>query len=148
MGETFAEGLERKLGFRPSQKVALIGATPSVLEHFQTQYPDLEFSTALRGKFDLVIYFATRNSDLSRRITTLTRSLRDKGALWIAWPKKTSGIVTDLNFDVVQDTGIGESLVDTKICSISQIWSALRFAQRASSSSEVHRQHAFATSTS
>ncbi len=130
MGEKFAESLERKLGFRSNQRVALVGATDNVLKHFQTCFPDLEFSTNLRGKFDLVIYFATRNSDLSRKISILTRSLRDKGALWIAWPKKTSGIVTDLNFDVVQQTGLDQDLVDTKICSISEIWSALRFAQR------------------
>jgi len=133
VGGTFADGLERKLGLREGQRIALIGATPDVLAFFTKQFPDLEFQTTLRGGFDLVIYFATRNSDLSRRINTLTRSLRDKGALWIAWPKKTSRIVTDLSFDVVQETGISQSLVDTKICSISEIWSALRFAQRVSS---------------
>lgn len=132
MGGTFADGLERKLGLREGQRIALIGATPEVLDYFSKEFPDLEFATSLRGGFDLVIYFATRNSELSRRITTLTRSLRDKGALWIAWPKKTSRIVTDLSFDVVQETGISQSLVDTKICSISEVWSALRFAQRAS----------------
>ncbi len=132
MGETFADGLERKLGFRDGQRIALIGATPDVLDFFSHQFPHLEFSTSLRGGFDLVVYFATRNSDLSRRINTLTRSLRDKGALWIAWPKKTSRIVTDLSFDVVQETGLAQSLVDTKICSISETWSALRFAQRVS----------------
>jgi hypothetical protein len=132
VGEIFADGLERKLGFRDGQRIALIGATPNVLDFFEMQFPDLEFSTTLRGGFDVVVYFATRNSDLSRRIAPLTRSLREKGALWIAWPKKTSGIVTDLSFDVVQETGIAQSLVDTKICSISEIWSALRFAQRVS----------------
>jgi hypothetical protein len=132
VGGTFAEGLERKLGFRDGQRIALIGATDDVLDFFQSEFPMLEFSTSLRGGFDVVVYFATRNSDLSRRINTLTRSLRDKGALWIAWPKKTSRIVTDLSFDVVQETGISQSLVDTKICSISEVWSALRFARRAS----------------
>lgn len=132
MGKIFADGLEQKLGLRDGQRVALIGATPDVLDHFIKEFPSFEFSTTLRGGFDLVIYFATRNSDLSRRINTLTRSLRDKGALWIAWPKKSSRIVTDLSFDVVQETGISQSLVDTKICSISEIWSALRFAQRSS----------------
>lgn len=135
MGEAFAESLDRKLGFKEDQKIALIGATESVLEYFQTQYPEIQFSVTLRGKFDLVIYFATRNSDLNRRILMLTRALRDKGALWVAWPKKTSGIVTDLNFDTVQDSGIAQDLVDTKICSISQIWSALRFAEKASNKS-------------
>ena len=132
VGGTFAKGLEGKLGLREGQRVAIIGATPEVLEFFNKSFPYLEFSTSLRGGFELVIYFATRNSDLSRRINTLTRSLRDKGALWIAWPKKTSRIVTDLSFDVVQETGIAQSLVDTKICSISDTWSALRFAQRVS----------------
>lgn len=132
MGETFALGLERKLGFKSGQRIALVGATDDVLSFFQKEFPDLEFETTLRGGFDLIIFFATRNSELSRRITTLTRALRTKGALWIAWPKKTSRIVTDLSFDVVQEAGISQSLVDTKICSISEVWSALRFAQRVS----------------
>ena len=130
MGNTFAEGLERKLGFRQGQRVALIGAGQDVVDFFSKEFKEMEFSTTLRGGFDVVVFFATRNSELEKRITTLTRSLRSKGALWIAWPKKTSRIVTDLNFDVVQETGLGQSLVDTKICSISEIWSALRFTER------------------
>jgi len=132
VGGIFGQDLDRKLGIKDGQRIALIGATPEVLDYFSSNFPNLEFSTSLRGSFDLVLFFATRNSDLSRKISILTRSLREKGALWIAWPKKTSRIVTDLSFDVVQDTGISQSLVDTKICSISEVWSALRFAQRQS----------------
>ena len=130
MGNIFAEGLEKKLGFREGQRIALIGAGQDVVDYFSKQFNHIEFSTTLRGGFDVVVFFATRNSELEKRINTLTRSLRSKGALWIAWPKKTSRIVTDLNFDVVQETGIAQSLVDTKICSISEIWSALRFTER------------------
>ena len=124
MGNNFADGLERKLGFRQGQRIALIGAGQDVVDFFSKEFKHIEFSTTLRGGFDIVVFFATRNSELEKRIATLTRSLRAKGALWIAWPKKTSRIVTDLNFDVVQETGLAQSLVDTKICSISEIWSA------------------------
>lgn len=130
MGNNFADGLERKLGFRQGQRIALIGAGQDVVDFFSKEFKHIEFSTTLRGGFDIVVFFATRNSELEKRIATLTRSLRAKGALWIAWPKKTSRIVTDLNFDVVQETGLAQSLVDTKICSISEIWSALRFTER------------------
>ena len=132
MGNNFAEGLERKLGFRQGQRIALIGAGQDVVDFFSKEFKHIEFSTTLRGGFDIVVFFATRNSELEKRISTLTRSLRAKGALWIARPKKTSRIVTDLNFDVVQETGLAQSLVDTKICSISEIWSALRFTERRS----------------
>lgn len=132
MGETFADGLEKKLGIKEGQRIALVGATPEFLNFFEKEFPFTEFSTTLHGGFDLVIYFATRNAELSKRMDALSRSLREKGALWVAWPKKTSRIVTDLSFDVVQEAGLGQSLVDTKICSISEIWSALRFAHRAS----------------
>lgn len=132
VGGTFADALDRKLGLRSEQRIALIGATPEVLHYFSEQFPDLEFVTSLRGGFDVVIYFVTRKSELTRRVATLTRAIRSKGALWIAWPKKTSGIVTDLTFDVVQDAGLSQTLVDTKICSISECWSGLRFAHRVS----------------
>jgi len=132
VGETFAQGLEKKLGVKDGQRIALVGATPEVLNFFEKEFPTLEFSTSLRGGFDLIIYFATRSAELSRRMNMLSRALRDKGALWVAWPKKTSRVVTDLSFDAVQEAGIEQSLVDTKVCSISEIWSALRFAQKAS----------------
>jgi len=130
VGNNFAEGLDRKLGFREGYRIALIGAGPDVVDYFSKEFKHIEFSTTLRGGFDIVVFFATRNSELEKRITTLTRSLRSKGALWIAWPKKTSRIVTDLNFDIVQETGLAQSLVDTKACSISEIWSSLRFTER------------------
>ena len=130
MGNIFAQGLERKLGFREDQRIALIGASQDVVEHFATEFNYIDFSTTLRGGFDIIVFFATRNFELEKRITILTRSLRPKGALWIAWPKKTSRIVTDLNFDVVQEIGLAQSLVATKVCSISEVWSSLRFTEK------------------
>ena len=52
------------------------------------------------------------------------------GMLWIAWPKKTAKMETDLDFDIVQKHGLASGLVDTKICAIDQNWSALRFSKR------------------
>ncbi len=132
MGGVFAQDLERKLGIKDGQRIALIGSTTDVFEYFSQQFPNHEFATTLRGNFDIVLYFTTRNSDLTKKVAVLTRSLREKGALWIAWPKRTSRIVTDLTFDIVQEAGISQSLIDTKVCSISEVWSALRFAQRQS----------------
>ncbi len=52
------------------------------------------------------------------------------GGLWIAWPKKTSGVATDLSFDVVQNLGLDAGLVDNKICAVTETWSGLRFVIR------------------
>lgn len=57
MGGVFAQDLDRKLGIKDGQRIALIGATPEVLEYFSEKFPSLEFSTTLRGGFDLVLFF-------------------------------------------------------------------------------------------
>jgi hypothetical protein len=73
----------------------------------------------------------TRRAELARRFPSFVRALESDGGLWVAWPKKTSGVATDLAFDAVRDVGLGAGLVDNKVCAIDATWSALRFVHRA-----------------
>ena len=79
---------------------------------------------------DVVVYFTTSRAELERRFEGLKATLAPADGLWIAWPKKTSGLETDLTFEVVQQTGLDAGLVDNKSCAIDERWQALRFVYR------------------
>ena len=85
-----------------------------------------------RGEADVIVLFSRTASELSRTFPRLRRSLRDSGGLWVAWPKKASGAVTDLSEDTVRRYGLSQGLVDNKVCAIDETWSGLRFAVRLS----------------
>ena len=79
---------------------------------------------------NVVVYFTTSRAELERRFAALQKTLAPADGLWIAWPKKASGIETDLTFEVVQQTGLAAGLVDNKSCAIDDRWQALRFVYR------------------
>jgi hypothetical protein len=78
----------------------------------------------------VVVFFTTSRVDLERRFAALRDALGPADGLWIAWPKKTAKIETDLDFDAVQRIGLGAGLVDNKSCGIDERWQAVRFVRR------------------
>ena len=78
----------------------------------------------------VVVFFTTRLADLERRFATLKQALAPADGLWVAWPKKASGIETDLSFEKVQAVGLREGLVDNKSAAIDGDWQAVRFVYR------------------
>jgi hypothetical protein len=78
----------------------------------------------------VIVFFTTSREELERRFDALRKTMRPADGLWIAWPKKASGIETDLTFEAVQQTGLAAGLVDNKSCSIDERWQALRFVYR------------------
>jgi hypothetical protein len=95
-------------------------------------YSDTPLSQKLGAKpgVGVVVYFTTSRAELERRFEALKVTLDPADGLWIAWPKKASGIETDLTFDTVQQTGLAAGLVDNKSCAIDERWQALRFVYR------------------
>ena len=120
-----ATPLPKKLGIKEESRVALQAAPDGFAEL-------LGVKPKLRGEFDVAVLFATRQGELTRAFTPLVRRLAPAGGLWIAWPKKASGVETDLTFDSVQRTGLDAGLVDNKSCAIDDTWQALRFVIRRS----------------
>jgi hypothetical protein len=122
--------LAKKLGIKDGATIALVAA-PSGFERVLAPLPDdVEIRTQARGRLDVVVFFATRERELARRFPIMARALQPAGGLWVAWPKKTSCIATDLTFDPVQQVGLDCGLVDNKVCAIDETWSALRFVVR------------------
>jgi hypothetical protein len=117
--------LPKKLGIKEGSRVALQKAPGGFAEL-------LGVKPKLRGEFDVAVLFATRQGELTRAFTPLARRLAPAGGLWVAWPKKASGVETDLTFDAVQRTGLDAGLVDNKSCAIDDTWQAVRFVIRLS----------------
>ena len=118
-----ATPLPKKLGIREDSRVALQKAPEGFAEL-------LGVKPKLRGEFDVAVLFAKRQGELTRAFAPLARRLAPAGGLWVAWPKKSSGVATDLTFDLVQRTGLDAGLVDNKSCAVTEVWSGLRFVVR------------------
>jgi hypothetical protein len=78
----------------------------------------------------VIVAFHVRRADLERRLPVLRAALDPAGGLWLAWPKRASGVTTDLNDNVVRELGLAAGLVDNKVCAIDEIWSGLRLVYR------------------
>ena len=117
--------LATKLGIKDGSRVAMFGAPDDVRDEI-----GVDVATAARGTFDVVVSFHDRRADLERRMPTLVRVLDVDGGLWMAWPKKASGVPTDLTEDVHRSLWLPFGLVDNKVCAINEVWSGLRFVWR------------------
>jgi hypothetical protein len=120
--------LVKKLGIKPGATVVLIGAPRGFSRLLVDLPPDVRLRTRTAGTPDLALWFVTSRRDLEHRIGAIGRLL-DAG-LWIVWPKKTSGVKTDLTEDVVRSVGLAYGWVDHKVCAVDETWSGLRFAKR------------------
>ncbi len=112
----------------------LLGA-PAGFEHTLGDLPDgVLIRRQARGKADVILLFSKSYAELNRRFSSAVRILADGGRLWIVWPKKDSGIASDLSLNAVRSFGLDAEFVDYKISAIYDTWSGLCFARR--------RQHA------
>jgi len=122
--------LVRKLGIKPGARLALIAA-PEGFEAVLGELPDgAVLASRLRGPLDVIIAFYVRRAKLEQRLPALRSALDQDGGLWLAWPKRSSGVETDLGDGVVRELGLAAGLVDNKVCAIDATWSGLRFVYR------------------
>ncbi|MCB9844707.1 MAG: DUF3052 domain-containing protein [Phycisphaeraceae bacterium] len=122
--------LPRKLGIKPESTLLLLGAPDGFAGHLEPMPPGVTIRTQTRANADVAILFAPTMADLRKRWPGAAKAIGDRGRLWVAWPKKTSGLQTDLGDAEVREFGLGQGLVDFKICAIDQTWSGLAFTTR------------------
>lgn len=122
--------LPKKLGIRESSRVYLAGAP----EGFDAILGPLPAGVQRLGRagsaMDVLVLFVTRERDLRSRFAKLAAGLEPAGRLWVAWPKKASGLPTDLDFDTVQRIGLDAGLVDNKSASVTEAFQGLQFVYR------------------
>jgi hypothetical protein len=122
--------LPRKLGIKEGHRVAFPGA-PEGFEATLGPLPDgVTVRARARGPLDVIVFFAVRRAELERRFAGLMGAIERDGGLWIAWPKRSSGVATNLTEDAVREIGLSNGLVDNKVCAIDDTWSGLRLVYR------------------
>jgi len=121
--------LAKKLGIKAGGRVAIVSAPDGFAEALRLP-PRSQLRTQARGRVDVVVFFVTRRAELVRRFPAMQRCLEDHGGLWIAWPKRASGVPTDLSDQTVRELGLAHGLVDNKVAAIDTTWSGLRFVSR------------------
>ncbi|HXJ31810.1 MAG TPA: DUF3052 domain-containing protein [Gemmatimonadales bacterium] len=119
-----------KLGIKPGMGLAIIGAPRGYRSTLGALPAGVTVVAAPRGMLPLVHFFTTKRSLLERRFPALKRVLAQDGALWVSWPKKSSGVATDLTEDVVREVALAGGLVDVKVCAVDEVWSALKLVRR------------------
>jgi hypothetical protein len=124
--------LPQKLGIKANHRIALVNA-PAAFDDTLGALPSgvvVKRSLLGRDLFDVLVFFATHRADVAKQFAKLARHLQPAGGLWIAWPKRVSGVPTDLTENVVRAIGLEVGLVDNKVCAVDETWSGLRFVIR------------------
>jgi hypothetical protein len=122
--------LAKKLGITPGDRVAFPAAPEGFADLLGNLPDDVEVRSRANGPLDVIVFFTTRRGELERRLPALRRALDPAGGLWVAWPKRSSGVETDMTEDVARDLGYANALVDNKVCAIDETWSGLRLVIR------------------
>lgn len=122
--------LVRKLGIKAGQRVLFV-QPPTDFDETLGELPDgVTMVAASARRIDIALLFVGSLADLKKRFTSLSRKLESNGALWVCWPKKASGMATDLNENLIRDHGLDVGLVDVKVCAVDETWSGLKFVIR------------------
>jgi hypothetical protein len=122
--------LPRKLGIKDGHRVALVGAPDGFVSELGELPAGVNVTASLRGTFDVIVLFVKSKAELARRFGPGKAALATNGGYWIAWPKKSSGVKTDLTEDVIRSDALAAGLVDNKVCAIDDTWSGLRVVYR------------------
>ena len=124
--------LLKKLGIQGGHRIVLVDA-PEPLPGDLADMPigvEMFFGLRGRGPYDVALLFVKDRASLEKRFGTCATRLQPNGALWVAWPKRASGIPTDVTENVVREVALAEGLVDNKVCAIDGTWSGLRCVYR------------------
>lgn len=124
------KALSEKLGIRAGMRLAAVGAPRGYVEWLAPLPAGVAVVTRSSARADVFHCFVERRRDLEKRIAALDRLLRDDAALWISWPKRSSGRPTDLTEDILREVVLPLGLVDVKVCAVDATWSGLKFVRR------------------
>jgi hypothetical protein len=124
--------LPKKLGIKSGFRVEFVSAPSDVQAELRDALADCELTRDGVGKapLDFAIIFTKTQSELKKEFRRLAKLLAPAGMLWVSWPKKSSGVATDLDENKVREIGLAAGLVDVKVCAVTEIWSGLKFVRR------------------
>ena len=125
-----ATPLLKKLGIKPGFDVAYVNAPEDFVNQLDLP-PHINIRSQSNSQdLDFILVFVKRQKLLNTAFAQYSRKIKPNGMLWVSWPKKTSGVQTDLTENIVRDIGLAAGLVDVKVCAVDHVWSGLKFVYR------------------
>ena len=122
--------LPQKLGIKPQFKVAFFELPSDVKTALKKELSACKFVKDGKEKLDFAMIFIKSQAEMKEQFSKFASRLTPAGILWVSWPKKASGMATDLNENDVRRIGLVAGLVDVKVCAVSEVWSGLKFVIR------------------
>jgi len=121
--------LVTKLGIKENSQIAFVNAPTGFVNELDLP-KGVNINARASKPLDFIQLFARSKRELETRFPLQVAKLKPAGMLWISWPKKSSGVVTDLNENIVRDIGLANGMVDVKVCAVDDVWSGLKFVFR------------------
>lgn len=122
--------LPKKLGIKEGFCVHFVGTPSDVLAELKTALAGCRVIRDGKAPIDFAMVFTKSKTELTREFKRITKLLTPAGMLWVSWPKKSSGVATDLDENIVRGIGLDVGLVDVKVCAVTDVWSGLKFVRR------------------
>ncbi len=122
--------LAKKLGIKPGYRIKTTAAPPDYADLVAPLPAGASIASNLEAPVDIWHLFARSRAELETRLPECIDAIHPAGALWLSWPKKASGIATDLTEDGIRELALPLGLVDVKVCAIDATWSALKLVIR------------------
>jgi hypothetical protein len=122
--------LPKKLGIKPGAHVWLVDAPSDVRAELSAALAGCESVRTGEAPLDFAMIFTKSKAELAKEFTRISKLLAPAGMLWVSWPKKSSGVATDLDENKVRQIGLDAGLVDVKVCAVTEVWSGLKFVRR------------------
>jgi hypothetical protein len=122
--------LPKKLGIKDGFHVLFVDAPSDVIAELKPSLNKCEYVTDGKVLIDFAMVFSKSPSGLTKDFKRVSKQLAPAGMLWVSWPKKSSGVPTDLTENIIREIGLAVGLVDVKVCAVTEVWSGLKFVRR------------------
>jgi hypothetical protein len=122
--------LPKKLGIKEKFRVTFVALPSDVRAELRVALADCTEAAEGRGPLNFAMVFGKTQAELQKQFARVARQLEPAGMLWVCWPKKSSGVATDLTENEVRRIGLEAGLVDVKVCAVTDVWSGLKFVIR------------------
>ena len=120
--------LPKKLGIKSGFRVRLANSPAEVRAELREALAECDLKQG--DALDFVMIFSKSRAELAKEFSRMAKVLAPAGMLWVSWPKKSSGVATDVDENVVRGIGLDRGLVDVKVCAVTEVWSGLKFVRR------------------
>ncbi|HEX6925148.1 MAG TPA: hypothetical protein VF167_06940 [Longimicrobiaceae bacterium] len=122
--------LAQKLGIKEGSSLLAVGAPPDYLDRLGALPANAAIVERIGPAVDIVHLFVTRRADMEGRLRALREQVRPDAAVWVSWPKKSSGVETDISENIIREVALPLGFVDVKVCAVTEVWSGLKLVVR------------------